>query len=209
MRRFLFLIACVAVPLRALDSAAAGVLRPDRQPRRASSTGVKIDRTQERDRAKKAREDAVQRHRRVHPPHRRLQSRITTVAGRQAVLQEDLDAKRAELAACSDLRAERARLVRLRARLRETRTMLRKRLVELFKADKPDVLTVVLELDGFADLLERTEFIRRISDQDRRIVVLVRDARRGDRHGGEARQARVAPEDDRRRRQRGATRSPR
>jgi murein DD-endopeptidase MepM/ murein hydrolase activator NlpD len=48
------------------------------------------------------------------------------------------------------------------------------------------VLTVVLGSSDFADLLERTEFIRRISDQDRRIVVLVRDARE-DAIGTEAR----------------------
>ena len=46
------------------------------------------------------------------------------------------------------------------------RGALAERLVELYKADQPDALTVVLEADGFADLLERTEFLERISDQD-------------------------------------------
>ena len=45
--------------------------------------------------------------------------------------------------------------------------MLSKRLVEMYKADKPDVLTVILNSDGFADLLSRGEFIRRIADADR------------------------------------------
>ena len=50
------------------------------------------------------------------------------------------------------LRQERARLTRLRARLIVVRRALAARLVELYKADPPDVVTVVLESDGFADL---------------------------------------------------------
>ena len=42
---------------------------------------------------------------------------------------------------------------------------------------RPDALTVVLEADGFADLLERTEFLARISDQDREITDRVRGLR--------------------------------
>jgi hypothetical protein len=36
----------------------------------------------------------------------------------------------------------------------------------MYKADVPDVVTVVLGADGFADLLERTEFMQRASDHD-------------------------------------------
>jgi peptidoglycan hydrolase CwlO-like protein len=109
---------------------------------------------------------------------RRLQSEIGTLQTRQQRVQVDLDAKRAELERLrGELRSERARLVRLRARFDETRTQLRARLIEIYKAEPPDVVTVVLNSDGFADLLERTEFIRRISDQDRRIVTLVRAAK--------------------------------
>jgi murein DD-endopeptidase MepM/ murein hydrolase activator NlpD len=108
----------------------------------------------------------------------RLQGRITTLSTRQERIQADLDAKRAELERLRDeLRTERARLVRLRTRLNETRGMLRTRLVEIYKSERPDFITVVLNSDGFADLLERGEFIRRISDQDRRIVTIVRNAK--------------------------------
>ena len=87
-------------------------------------------------------------------------------------MQADLDAKLARLAAIQrDLRAERARLARLRARLAEARVILARRLVDLYKADNPDVLTVVLNADGFADLLERSEFARRVGAQDRRIII--------------------------------------
>ncbi|CAA9514716.1 MAG: Membrane proteins related to metalloendopeptidases [uncultured Solirubrobacteraceae bacterium] len=110
---------------------------------------------------------------------RRLQGRIGTLQTRQQRVQVDLDAKRSELESLrGELRSERARLVRLRARLDETRALLRLRLVEIYKAEPPDVVTVILNSDGFADLLERTEFIRRISDQDRKIVTIVRAAKR-------------------------------
>ncbi len=109
---------------------------------------------------------------------RKLQGAITRLSARQQVVEIDLDAKRSELERLQgDLRTERARLVRLRKRLTESRAMLRKRLVEIYKAEKPDFITVVLNSDGFADLLERGEFIARISDQDRRIVKLVSNAK--------------------------------
>ncbi len=108
----------------------------------------------------------------------RLQGRISTLQSRQVRVQADLDAKQAELERIqTDLRKERARLTRLRARLIVTRRALAQRLVEIYQADKPDLVTVVLNSKGFADLLERSEFVRRISDQDRRIVTLVRDAK--------------------------------
>ncbi|MDP1848006.1 MAG: peptidoglycan DD-metalloendopeptidase family protein [Solirubrobacteraceae bacterium] len=109
---------------------------------------------------------------------RRLQGKIAVLQTRQQRVQADLDAKRAELESLRrELRGERARLVRLRKRLDETRTQLRVRLVEIYKAEPPDMVTVVLNSDGFTDLLERGEFIKRISEQDQRIVTIVRDAK--------------------------------
>ncbi len=108
----------------------------------------------------------------------RLERRIGGLERRQLTLQGDLDAKRAELVRIQGrLRSERARLVRLRVRLRETRQALSERLREIYKAAKPDALSVVLNAKGFADLLSRGEFIQRIADQDRKIVLIVRDAK--------------------------------
>jgi murein DD-endopeptidase MepM/ murein hydrolase activator NlpD len=107
-----------------------------------------------------------------------LQSDITVLQGKQVRLQASLDAKQAELARIQDdLRRERLRLSRLRARLAEARVALASRLVELYKADQPDIVTVVLNSNGFQDLLERTEFMNRVSDQDSRIIARVREAR--------------------------------
>jgi murein DD-endopeptidase MepM/ murein hydrolase activator NlpD len=107
-----------------------------------------------------------------------LQGDITVLQTKAVRLQADLDAKRAELERIqADLRRERLRLARLRARLAEARVALANRMVELYKADKPDIVTVVLNSNGFEDLLERTDFMQRVSDQDARIIARVRAAR--------------------------------
>ena len=104
-----------------------------------------------------------------------LQGNIAEAQKRLRVVQSDLDAKRSELLRVrNQLEVARDRLERARAKLRVARGALADRLVELYKADEPDALTVVLEADGFNDLLARTDFLERISDQDREIVEEVR-----------------------------------
>jgi murein DD-endopeptidase MepM/ murein hydrolase activator NlpD len=106
---------------------------------------------------------------------RTLQGEIRGLAGRQARIQRRLDEQREELGAVRDrLDRARTRLAELRVDVRRAEGALATRLVELYKADHPDLLTVVLEADGFADLLERTEFLERIATQDRRLVTRVR-----------------------------------
>src|SRR3954471_7802432 len=108
-----------------------------------------------------------------------LQVRISSLSRREVALQADLDRKRAELSVVQErLRAERSRLTRLRARLIVGRRALGRRLREFYTADQPDIVTVVLNSNGFADLLERSEFLKRISDNDRQIVTIVRAAKR-------------------------------
>ena len=145
----------------------------------ASSIGSKIDRKKRLIEAKKGRERVLSSTiTRYSQRIGSLQGDITVLERKQISIQVDLDAKRAELARIQEqLRQEKIRLARLRARLAEARIALASRLVDLYKADKPDVITVVLESDGFADLLERTEFMKRVSDQDSRIIDRVRTAR--------------------------------
>src|SRR3954453_23467711 len=107
-----------------------------------------------------------------------LESDITRLSARQQKLQTSLDDKRAELAVVQrKLREESARLTRLRARLLVVRRALANRLVELYKADAPDAITVVLESEGFADLLTRADFMERVSRQDSKIMTIVADAK--------------------------------
>ncbi len=145
----------------------------------ASSIGSKIERKKRLIEAKKGHERVLSSTiTRYSKRIGSLQGDITVLERKQISIQNDLDAKRAELSRIQEqLRKERIRLARLRARLAEARIALANRLVELYKADKPDVITVVLESDGFADLLERTEFMKRVSDQDSRIIDRVRTAR--------------------------------
>jgi len=131
----------------------------------------------------------------------RLQGTITTLQQRENTIQADLDAKRSELQRTQDeLRRVRARLVQLRARLRRARAVLADRLVELYKSDQPDIVSVVLDADGFADLLENGAYLQRIGEQDRAIITAVRDAKAAmasaaRRLGGlERRQQRIAME---------------
>jgi peptidoglycan DL-endopeptidase CwlO len=108
----------------------------------------------------------------------RLEARVTRLRTRESAVQASLDRSQAELAHTrAQLRAERARLVRLRAQLARAKQALATRMVEIYESDKPDLVTVVLSSKGFADLIERADFIKRISDQDRSIVELVKRAR--------------------------------
>jgi murein DD-endopeptidase MepM/ murein hydrolase activator NlpD len=107
-----------------------------------------------------------------------LQGEISATQKQLDRAQDSLDRQREELLEVRDrLEEARDRLERLRSELATARRVLAARLVEIYKSDSPDALTVVLEADGFADLLERAEFLERISEQDRAITDRVRDLR--------------------------------
>jgi peptidoglycan DL-endopeptidase CwlO len=107
---------------------------------------------------------------------RSLEREVGALRRREARAERTLAVKRAELAQVQgryDL--EHARYVRLRAKLRRAQVVLSKRLIEIYKSDPPDLLTVVLDSDGFNDLLERTDYMTRIGEQDSVIVDRVRE----------------------------------
>lgn len=106
---------------------------------------------------------------------RGLQGQIDQTQKRLGLVQGQLGDARSELLRVRDrLQVARDRLERARAELRRGRAALADRLVEIYKSDEPDALTVVLESNGFADLLDRTDFLQRISDQDRKVVTRVK-----------------------------------
>ena len=110
---------------------------------------------------------------------RGLQGRIHGLQSRQRRAEAELAHKRAQLqAARNELEKARDLLVKMRASLMKSESALAARLVDLYKADEPDAITVILESNGFSDLLERTDFLKRVSDQDRRIVGQVRTLKR-------------------------------
>jgi hypothetical protein len=98
---------------------------------------------------------------------------------RVAAVKRDLDAAQALLDRTEQRRdAAMARALRLRSRLAESRGQLAKLLRERYTGGQPDVLTVVLEADGFASLLETVDFLKRIQRSDQKILTAVRRGRR-------------------------------
>ena len=115
----------------------------------------------------------------------RFDTRIDSIEGeiaeterRLSQVQGSLDRQKEKLLEVRNrLEQARDRLERLRSELDTARRVLADRLVEIYKSDSPDALTVILSSDGFGDLLERAEFLDRISDQDREITDRVRRLR--------------------------------
>lgn len=112
----------------------------------------------------------------------RIESRATQAAEaaqrRLSDAQAELDGERAQLeATATALRETRAQLTRLRKRLARSREVLADVLRARYVDDPPGLADVVLQAEGFDDLLERVEFLRRVQDHDTRTVSAVRDAR--------------------------------
>ena len=173
MRAWLFLATAAAplllwgvLPLLSEGAGAGDVTRKLEQKRRA------LDRNRARDQVLTT--DVSAFNRRING----LQGEISRLQHRQQAFQSDLDAKRSALVKTQDnLRGQRARLAKLRGRLSLARTVLSARLVELYQSDEPDIVTVILQSDGFAQLLERAEYVDRVNQQDARVIAAVRGAR--------------------------------
>src|SRR3954451_3020090 len=104
-----------------------------------------------------------------------LRGDIGELQQRQDRVQVSLNAKQMELIRIAARHnAVQSRLTILRGKLAAGRKLLAQRLVALYKDDQPDMVTVVLEAHGFTDLLDRADFIQRISDQNEQIVTRVR-----------------------------------
>ena len=100
-----------------------------------------------------------------------LAGEVATLRNREAIVQAQLDEVKARL------RRERHHLEVLRDRLQRSLRILSERLVAIYRSDEPDALTVILNADGFDDMLKRYEYLRRIEEQDASIVGRVRDLR--------------------------------
>jgi peptidoglycan hydrolase CwlO-like protein len=104
-----------------------------------------------------------------------LQPGIERLDARLDRLQSDIDEASAQLAQTrTDLEVARARLELLQTALARDQRVLSRQLVQLYEAGSQDWTTVVLESKGFTDLLERTDFSRRIAHRSAQIVGRVR-----------------------------------
>jgi len=116
---------------------------------------------------------------------RRLRKLERVTAREVAILERRVAAVRAELAQAQAIlqrtvtrrERQRNRALRLRARLAQSRAKLAVILRERYTAARPDLVTVILNSDGFASLLETVDFLKRVERQDQRIMSTVRDAR--------------------------------
>ncbi|MCB0876529.1 MAG: peptidoglycan DD-metalloendopeptidase family protein [Solirubrobacterales bacterium] len=100
-----------------------------------------------------------------------LTGEVAALRTREAAVQQQLDQAEAELA------AEQHDLRILRERLARTVKALEDRLVDIYMADEPTAISVVLESDGYDDALSRYEYLQRIEDRNSEIVGRVRDLR--------------------------------
>jgi murein DD-endopeptidase MepM/ murein hydrolase activator NlpD len=104
-----------------------------------------------------------------------LQGEVATLRNREAIVQAQLDRVQRRL------RSEKDHLETLQHQLKRSLNTLRNRLVDIYRSGQPDLLTVMLESDGFDDLISRYEYLRRIEEQDSSIVGKVRVLRDGTR----------------------------
>jgi murein DD-endopeptidase MepM/ murein hydrolase activator NlpD len=100
-----------------------------------------------------------------------LEVEVAELRNREAAVAAELAQKEAELAQAQD------RLAMLRERLRQAIEQLQQRLIALYKSSEPDLITVLLNARGFDELLERTEYVQRLQEQDDSIVTRVRELR--------------------------------
>jgi peptidoglycan hydrolase CwlO-like protein len=97
---------------------------------------------------------------------------------RLAVLQRALSAREAELGrAQRELIQARDHLVDLENRLQSATRALAANLVTSYEQGRPNLMSVIFEAHGFADLLERVSFLHRVGEQDAHIVGVTRAAR--------------------------------
>jgi septal ring factor EnvC (AmiA/AmiB activator) len=106
------------------------------------------------------------------------QQRAAVAAQRQQVLERILARNVARARALeARVTAAQERLAKAQARFRRAQRVLSRRLVAIYKSDAPDLTTVLLEADGFSDLLTRTEYLKQINDADTVLVNRVQELR--------------------------------
>jgi murein DD-endopeptidase MepM/ murein hydrolase activator NlpD len=90
----------------------------------------------------------------------------------------DLSRRRIQLAALkTQLAQSRARLVRLRLRAEVAQRTLASVLLADYEENPPDIVTILLNAKGFADLLERLDNAKRVAEANANAVDVIRKAR--------------------------------
>jgi peptidoglycan hydrolase CwlO-like protein len=103
---------------------------------------------------------------------------LATAQRRLRAIQADANAQQAKLDRIEGaLTKARDRLTRLVARQHQATDALRANLLAAYRNPRPDIVSVVIEAKGFADLLEKADFLKRIGKQQARIMDGARTSR--------------------------------
>ena len=100
---------------------------------------------------------------------------IAQLQGEVAILRaRELEVEQQLRETIARLETEKENLAELRDKLTRSLHILADRLVDIYKSDQPDALTVILDSKGFDDLVNRYDYLTRIQDQDAAIAARVR-----------------------------------
>ncbi len=107
-----------------------------------------------------------------------LDSQIALVQSREAAVRAELDHDRDVLAKTQvELAKTRKQVAILKARLARAQLILSRQLVSNYEGSPPDVVSVVLEANGFSDLLDKLAFLRKAESQQSSIITVTRRAK--------------------------------
>ncbi|HWD76256.1 MAG TPA: transglycosylase family protein [Solirubrobacteraceae bacterium] len=107
-----------------------------------------------------------------------LGSQISLVQGREAAVSQALANDRVKLAKTqASLRAERALLAKLQRRLAFAKSILRAQLVSNYEGAQPDLVSVVLNANGFTNLLDQLNYLGMAEQRQQAIISFTRAAR--------------------------------
>lgn len=108
----------------------------------------------------------------------RLQGEVSSLRSEEATVEAELAAKQSELdEATGELIRARDHLGVVRGRLKRALTALRERLVAIYEAGSPDLVSVVLSSHDFSEVASRTEYLNRIQEADDALVARVSELR--------------------------------
>jgi hypothetical protein len=108
----------------------------------------------------------------------RLDGQVALIEARRAAIESELAGDQTRLAGVrADQAAGHAHLVRLVARLGIARVVLSRELVSSYEHDPPDIVSVVLAAHGFADLLDRLEYVRVAKLHEREVIAAATTAK--------------------------------
>jgi septal ring factor EnvC (AmiA/AmiB activator) len=107
-----------------------------------------------------------------------LDSQIALVESREAAVRADLARDRAKLVQVqAALARERKLLALLKARLVRARMLLSRQLVSNYEQSKPNLVSVVLESNGFTDLLDKLTYLRDAQQEQQAIIKITTQAK--------------------------------